>query len=153
MKLIIAPFVTALFASCSVPSTATTDDVAQWQAAVRACNLEDDSSITADVDIHACDPGDTKKTTICHIPPGNPSNAHTICVGNAAVHAHQNKHHDTLGPCASEPPCDGGDDDVDAGTGDGSGSDDGSGSGSGDGSGDGSGSGSGSGSDPGGVIL
>ena len=39
-------------------------------------------------DPRACDPADAKKTTICHIPPGNPANAHTMCVGNAAVPAH-----------------------------------------------------------------
>ena len=33
----------------------------------------------------ACD--NPKKTLICHIPPGNPANAHTICVGNPAVAA------------------------------------------------------------------
>lgn len=38
--------------------------------------------------------------TICHIPPGNPSNAHTITVGAAAVSAHLN-HGDTLGACAT----------------------------------------------------
>ena len=35
---------------------------------------------------------------ICHIPPGNPSNAHTITVNPAAVNAHLN-HGDTLGEC------------------------------------------------------
>src|SRR5262245_632952 len=38
------------------------------------------------------------KVTICHIPPGNPSNAHTITVGAPAVAAHL-AHGDTLGPC------------------------------------------------------
>jgi hypothetical protein len=38
------------------------------------------------------------KVTICHIPPGNPSNAHTITVGASAVPAHL-AHGDTLGPC------------------------------------------------------
>jgi hypothetical protein len=47
-------------------------------------------------DPRACDPADTKKTTVCHVPPGNPANAHTICVGNAAVPAHIN-HGDFLG--------------------------------------------------------
>ena len=59
---------------------------------------------------HECDPADTKKTTVCHIPPGNPANAHTICVGNAAVPAHLD-HGDFVGTCS----CPGGD--VDAGTG------------------------------------
>ena len=76
-------------------------------------------------DPRACDPSDTKKTTVCHIPPGNPANAHTICVGNAAVPAHLD-HGDFLGTCS----CGGG------GSGSGGG---GSGSGSGSGSGGGGG--------------
>src|SRR5260370_19822451 len=60
-------------------------------------------------DSHACDPLDTKKTTICHIPPGNPANAHTLCVGNPAVPAHLG-HGDYLGVCQPQP-CD-----VDAGS-------------------------------------
>jgi hypothetical protein len=38
------------------------------------------------------------KVTLCHIPPGNPANAHTITVGAPAVPAHL-AHGDTLGPC------------------------------------------------------
>jgi hypothetical protein len=39
------------------------------------------------------------KVTICHIPPGNPANAHTITVGIAAVPAHLALHGDSLGRC------------------------------------------------------
>src|SRR5713101_3217362 len=38
------------------------------------------------------------KVTICHSPPGNPANAHTIRVGAPAVPAHL-AHGDHLGPC------------------------------------------------------
>jgi hypothetical protein len=38
------------------------------------------------------------KVTVCHVPPGNPANAHTIVVDTAAVPAHTG-HGDTLGPC------------------------------------------------------
>jgi Kazal-type serine protease inhibitor domain len=38
------------------------------------------------------------KVCLCHIPPGNPANAHTICIGAPAVKAHLG-HGDTLGPC------------------------------------------------------
>jgi hypothetical protein len=41
---------------------------------------------------------DGKKLTICHVPPGNPDNAHTISVGAGAVEAHL-AHGDYLGPC------------------------------------------------------
>src|SRR3712207_1537572 len=38
------------------------------------------------------------RVTICHIPPGNPGNAHTITVGEPAVDAHL-AHGDRLGAC------------------------------------------------------
>jgi hypothetical protein len=40
-------------------------------------------------------------TTICHIPPGNPSNAHEISIGVPAVNAHL-AHGDRLGSCDSD---------------------------------------------------
>jgi hypothetical protein len=52
-------------------------------------------------------PAAAGKITICHIPPGNPANAHTITVGLPALKAHT-KHGDTLGACGGE---------TDAGTG------------------------------------
>jgi hypothetical protein len=81
-------------------------------------------------DARACDPANTSKTTVCHIPPGNPANAHTICVGNAAVPAHLD-HGDVLGTCTCP-------DDGDDGSGGGGG---GTGSGGGGGGGDGGGGG------------
>ena len=36
---------------------------------------------------------------ICHVPPGNPGNEHTIIVGEPAVDAHVDNHDDTVGPC------------------------------------------------------
>ena len=63
------------------------------------------ATVDLNADLHACDPGSVKKTTICHIPPGNPANAHTICVGNAAVPAHLRNHGDSIGPCQVETPC------------------------------------------------
>jgi len=74
-------------------------------------------------DPRACDPADTKKTTVCHIPPGNPANAHTICIGNAAVQHHIDNHGDFIGTCScTTGGGDGGTTD-DAGGGGGSGSD------------------------------
>lgn len=43
------------------------------------------------------------KVTICHVPPGNPDNAHEITVAEASLPAHF-PHGDTLGTCAGEPP-------------------------------------------------
>lgn len=73
-------------------------------AALQACHLLDGTVDPRDK-IGACDPGDAKKTTICHIPPGNPANAHTLCVGNPAVPAHLHNHGDYLGQCQQEQPC------------------------------------------------
>ena len=42
------------------------------------------------------------KQAVCHIPPGNPDNAHTIVVDDSAVPTHLD-HGDTLGPCPEEP--------------------------------------------------
>ena len=40
------------------------------------------------------------KVAVCHLPPGNPGNAHTICLKNKkAINKHINKHGDYLGPC------------------------------------------------------
>ena len=83
------------------PSAATSQGAL---AALAACGL-DDGSIDADAHLRACDPQDVKKTTICHIPPGNPANAHTICVGNAAVSHHIKNHGDYVGACQTETPC------------------------------------------------
>jgi len=41
------------------------------------------------------------KAVICHIPPGNPDNMHTIEVGEPAVDAHM-AHGDMMGRCAGE---------------------------------------------------
>lgn len=41
---------------------------------------------------------DKDKLTICHFPPGNPDNAHTLHIGSSAWPAHQ-AHGDVLGAC------------------------------------------------------
>jgi hypothetical protein len=43
------------------------------------------------------------KVTICHFPPGNPDNAHTIVVGASAVPAHLELHGDFIGSCETGP--------------------------------------------------
>ena len=44
-----------------------------------------------------------EKVTICHIPPGNPENRHTIVVAAPAVQAHVELHGDTIGECGGDP--------------------------------------------------
>ena len=43
--------------------------------------------------------GNNQRVTICHRPPGNPSNCHTITVGAKAAEKHIAQHGDTLGEC------------------------------------------------------
>lgn len=98
------------FVGCAESSTdesASAQQEAQRQrnARMAACGLND-GTVAPDEDPRACDPGDTKKTTICHVPPGNPANAHTLCIGNPAVPHHLKNHHgDYVGACKSELPC------------------------------------------------
>jgi hypothetical protein len=80
------------------------DEISRNAAALAACGL-DDGTVEHSAHLRACDPSETKKTTICHIPPGNPANAHTLCIGNPAVAAHLRNHGDHLGPCEVETPC------------------------------------------------
>lgn len=46
--------------------------------------------------------GGVPKVTICHIPPGNPDNAHEITVGLPAVVMHVLLHGDLIGSCEEE---------------------------------------------------
>ena len=46
--------------------------------------------------------GPPAKVTICHIPPGNPANAHTITISEKALDAHLTNHGDYLGPCCTD---------------------------------------------------
>jgi hypothetical protein len=79
-------------------------DIAR-RAALTACGLND-GTVEDSADVRACAADDEKKTTLCHVPRGNPANAHTLCVGNAAVAAHLRNHGgDHVGPCHSERKC------------------------------------------------
>jgi hypothetical protein len=40
-----------------------------------------------------------EKVTICHIPPGNPENAHTITISINALQTHLDQHGDFVGDC------------------------------------------------------
>ena len=117
MRLVLQTITGILFAG-AVLSGCSSSESSQQQLLNQGCNVNTP-------DPRACDPADTKKTTICHIPLGNPANAHTICVGNAAVPAHLNNHGDFIGTCScTGGSSDGGVGDVDASGGGGSGSGD-----------------------------
>lgn len=45
----------------------------------------------------------TEKVTICHFPPGNRDNAHTIVISISAWPAHEQLHGDTMGECGGDP--------------------------------------------------
>ena len=47
---------------------------------------------------HRRDDDDDDQVAICHAPPGNPDNRHTIYVGKSAVDAHR-RHGDEMGEC------------------------------------------------------
>jgi hypothetical protein len=82
----------------------TYDTQGSYTIAVRAEDEDGDAVIaTLDIAVSSEEPdcsdddGDGK-VTICHRPPGNPSNAHTISVSVNAVPAHLG-HGDICGPC------------------------------------------------------
>jgi hypothetical protein len=80
-----------------VDDSSATDTDSVW---ITVNPKDDDSDYNEPIE----DPqnGDDKnKVEICHIPPGNPDNAHTITVGESAVLAHVAQHGDTIGPCAN----------------------------------------------------
>lgn len=60
--------------------------------------------------------GKAHKAFVCHKPPGNPANMHTLHVGEAAVKAHL-AHGDALGACGDGGGDDTGVDTVDTGSG------------------------------------
>lgn len=99
-------FVAGHLVGCGGPAPApeATSGSSEALAALAACGL-DDGTVEPNAHLGACDPQDAKKTTICHIPPGNPANAHTICVGNPAVSHHVKNHGDLVGPCQAETMC------------------------------------------------
>src|SRR5687768_17144845 len=65
---------------------------------------EDSSAYSAGADQQSLEAGEeclSPKVLICHIPPGNPLNEHTICVGPSARAAHL-AHGDVAGACAAD---------------------------------------------------
>lgn len=84
---IFATLTTWAFAGCLVDS----DDEHVDDAALAISG--DDAAVAAACAQHP------KKQAVCHIPPGNPANAHTICISVNAVDKHLSQHGDYLGAC------------------------------------------------------
>jgi cell division protein FtsN len=59
--------------------------------------------VTATQQAAFAQPTNPKKVTICHIPPGNPDNRHTITEGAPAVAADVRNHGDYIGACQPDP--------------------------------------------------
>jgi hypothetical protein len=86
----------ALVAVGCAADRAASPTVAAPAAATAAASVpEVDGGVTAQ---------GVEKVTICHIPPGNPANAHTITVGAPAVPAHLENHGDSIGECVRPTP-------------------------------------------------
>lgn len=66
-----------------------------------AADVSDNKAIDT-LDDPSCD---APKVLICHIPPGNPGNAHALCIAQNAVQTHLAQHGDRVGRCqAAAPP-------------------------------------------------
>ena len=83
------------------PETTTTYDVTVTD--VNGCVQVSESIEVEVIDVRCGNNGN--KVLVCHIPPGNEENAHTICIGFDAVQAHLD-HGCYLGACG-DIPCDG----------------------------------------------
>jgi uncharacterized low-complexity protein len=67
------------------------------------CNENDNGNGQCENHEQQCD--GNVKVTICHVPPGNPENAHTITISQCAVQAHLRNHPgDHIGQCQQQPP-------------------------------------------------
>jgi hypothetical protein len=97
-----APFAFAWSNGATDPSITVCDQ----QSSVYYVNVTDaDSCVSSDtvfvqvIDVRCGN--NLQKVTVCHIPPGNPSNAHTICISENGVPAHL-AHGCLLGACAAD---------------------------------------------------
>jgi hypothetical protein len=66
-------------------------------------NLEEGIDDPSLLDEHPCSSGSGKGVLVCHLPPGNPAEFHTICIPQQALKAHIDEPHgdqpDILGDC------------------------------------------------------
>ena len=89
--------------SCNTMETGTPTDhsgsASGTKAAGSAVGVAKPASVSSSTPDAAGPVSAAHRVVICHIPPGNPENAHTIVVSESAVPAHL-AHGDTLGPCS-----------------------------------------------------
>ena len=85
---------------CAVASLCGCAGVASDDGSASEFGVYQDALVSA-AGVASCD--SFKKAAICHRPPGNPANAHTICVGAPAVAPHLKHHPDSLGACGQTP--------------------------------------------------
>jgi len=87
--------------SLAVIDNSSGTDTAAVKITVNKIDAGSGGDVPADDGPENNDNDGKNKVTICHIPPGNPDNAHTITVGEPAVLTHMTKHGDTIGPCSN----------------------------------------------------
>ena len=104
---VLATLCTLLLCGCGVssqPGDVGPSSEDQGDALAGASGVGKDEGEEADADAPRAEDEANEGVTLCHIPPGNPDNAHTLTVGAPAVNAHL-RHGDRLGACegSSEP--------------------------------------------------
>ncbi len=92
---------TALKSGVSEETAASTGEATEEANGQVLQEIVDDPSLA---ELHSCG---NKKVLICHVPPGNPAAAHTLCISENSVAAHiahaaQSGEADTLGDCTEE---------------------------------------------------
>ena len=76
---------------CDIATSTSTTSTSTTSTSTTSTSTTSTSPAVAPVGI--------EQVVICHVPPGNPGNEHTIIVGEPAVDAHVDNHDDTVGPC------------------------------------------------------
>jgi hypothetical protein len=66
----------------------------------RGCSVTDQVTVTVE-NVDCSNNDNNQKVNVCHIPPGNPSNAHNICISVNAVETHFDNHGDLIGSCSN----------------------------------------------------
>jgi hypothetical protein len=84
--------------SPAIDAGAPTSEPFDQRGVARPQDGDGDGVAICDIGAFELEPAADGFVTLCHVPPGNPANAHTITVGAPAANAHLN-HGDTLGPC------------------------------------------------------